>query len=247
MKLEGTVALVTGASRGIGRAIALAFAQEGARVAVNYLRSGEEAKDVCRQINDLTHGIAVRADVSDLTHIDPLVDRVLEEFERIDILVNNAGIYRRNTFFESNGKTWDNVMGTNLKGPYFLAQRVAAHMVEQEAGNIVNISSVAGIKQKVKKGLEYGISKCALNYLTRSLSLILAEHGIRVNAIAPGYAATELTSYDEGAAAKKAAKVPLGKIVTPEEIAKLAVYLASDDSENMTGQIIALDGGMSCL
>lgn len=244
MKLKDRVALVTGASRGIGRALALKFAEEGADVVVNYLNSEKEAWDVVREA--ARYGVAaipVKADVSKSRQVRNLVDTSIDEFGRIDILANNAGIYERINFFETAKDVWDRTMDTNLGGPFLCSQYAGMHMMERQYGKILNIASAAGINAQPGRGLEYGASKSGLVNFTKSLALTLAPY-VNVNCIAPGYTMTDMTAVHTPEYIENARKsIPLRRLNKPEDIANLALFLVSEDSRNITGQTILVDGG----
>jgi len=246
MKLDHKVALITGGSRGIGRAIALLFAREGADIAITYLKSEQQAQEVVREVKNLGRkAIAVKSDSSQYDPLQSMFDETIKAFGKVDILVNNVGIYDRTIFFESTEADWDRTMNTNLKSAYFCSQIAAKHMKENGGGNIINISSNAGIKPNVHKGIEYGISKCAIIYLTQALALTLASENIRVNCIAPGYTDTDMAKYKNDLELKKQVEqgIPSERTNQPEEIAQAALFLASDSAKNITGQVIVIDGG----
>jgi len=245
MKLKNKTALITGASGGIGKAMALLFAQEGANIAIHCLNHGKEEDDLMKVIRSKYKRKVecFEADISKLTDIKEMVSKVHKTFGRIDILINNAGIFIENSFFETTEETWEKALNTNLKGAYFCAQYVAKIMLKQKSGNILNISSVAGIYPR-KDTFEYDISKAGLIHFSKSLALILAPH-IRVNSLAPSYTLTGLLSFmkDPKAVKEKIKLVPLGRLNEPEDIAKAALFLVSEDSRNITGQVLIVDGG----
>jgi 3-oxoacyl-[acyl-carrier protein] reductase len=246
MKLKEKVALITGASRGIGRAIALLFAKEGAKVIVNYVHSKEKAEEVVSKIRKLgSDAISIKADVSNLEELKFLVEKSIEKFGRIDILVNNAGVYFRNTLEESTEEIWDKTINIDLRAPYFLSKLVSKYMLEQKSGKIINIASIAGIKPR-DKSIEYQIAKAGVITMTKALSLALAPY-INVNCISPGHTMTDMTGYDKNPEKKKRAEnnIPLKRIGQPEDIAKAALFLASSDSDYITGANIVVDGGRS--
>ena len=246
MKLEDKVALITGASRGIGKAIALKFSEEGAKIIINYNKSEQEAFKVFETIkNNGQEAYLMQADISKHIDIRNIIKNVMEECGKIDILVNNAGMVLRNSFFESNEESWSSIMDTNLKSAYFCSQIAAKEMLKRKTGSIINISSNSGIIPRKSKGIEYGISKAGMIYLTKSLALILAPY-LRVNCIAPGWTETDMNIrfYNDAKARTDTENIiPLGRINKPEDIAKTALFLASDDSSNITGEIIIVDGG----
>jgi NAD(P)-dependent dehydrogenase (short-subunit alcohol dehydrogenase family) len=247
------VYLVTGGRRGIGRGIALGFAEAGADVAVcdNVVDDGELAA-VAEEIKRLGgHSLAAQTDVTKKSQVDSLVNRVLDEFGVIDILVNNAGIITGGTLLETSEDDWDSVINVNLKGCYLCCVAVARGMVERRSGNIVNVASAGGIRLREGSGGNvYNISKAGVIMLTKVLAHNLGEYNIRVNAIAPSIVADSgmaqaagLDSLNPEIAAKLVATTPLGRIATVDEIVGSALFLASDASSYVTGHTIVLDGG----
>jgi 3-oxoacyl-[acyl-carrier protein] reductase len=245
MKLKDKVVLVTGGSRGIGRSIALLFASEGAKIAIHCKVHDKEEDELMREIRR-KHGVATEcfaADVGSVAAIRKMVAAAQKKFGRIDILVNNAGIYPENSFFESTEDIWNNVMDINLKSAYFCSQLVAKIMLKQRSGNIINIASVAGLYPRAAS-LEYAISKAGMIHFSKSLALTLAPH-VRVNAIAPSYTWSGFMPFmkDKKKVKEKLKLIPLGRFNEPEDVANAALFLASDDSRNMTGQVMVIDGG----
>lgn len=246
MKLTGKVALVTGAQQGIGRATALAFAEEGADVAVNWL----DDRDAAEQVADMVRGhgrraLSHRADVSRLDQVAAMVAAVGQELGPIDILVNNAAVFPRVAFLDMSEADWDFVLGVNLKGTCFCAQAVAKAMVAAgRAGAIVNLTSGAAFRSS-PRGAHYVASKGGVLSLTRALAMELAPYRIRANAIAPGLTDTAQPRYgsSEAELAEAAQRVPFGRMAQPEEIARAAVFLASDDATFITGQTLHVNGG----
>jgi len=250
--LEGKVAIVTGGSKGIGRATALGLAEAGADVAVasRKLQDLEKAADEIRALG--RRALPVSAHVGRLADIHELVEKVKATFGRIDILVNNAGTNPAyTTILDSQERLWDSIMNLNLKGPYFLIQEVARVMKEHGGGSIINVSSVDGFRPHDQLGI-YSISKAGLNMLTRSAALELAPYRIRVNGIAPGAVQTRILdamfahlSQEDAKKEKErmAAHYPLRRIADPEDMVGAMVYLASDASSFTTGEVIAVDGG----
>ena len=246
MKLEGQVALVTGGSRSIGRAVALAFAREGAAVAVNYVSHGEEAESAAREIEKLgRRGLAVRADTSQRAQVQAMVDEVTTRLGPIDILVNNAGVQKRVFFLELDEADWDWMLGVNLKGYFLVGQAVAARMKARGRGKIINVSSeAAGFP--APRMTAYCVSKAGVAMLTKCMALELAPYGIRVNALAPGLTRTDINRKDlEDDTFLKArlTRIPLGRVMAPEDLVGAAVFLASADSDMMTGMTLQVDGG----
>ncbi len=247
MRLKGCVAIVTGGNRGIGQAIALGLAREGAAVVVNNSRPDGTAEEVVRSIcSSGGKALALPADVSNLMEHERLVTSALDGFGRLDILVNNAGIEIHEPFIGTRPETWDRTLAVNLKGPYFLSQKAAQAMIPSGGGKIINISSVHD-RVPLRNRSAYAISKGGLAMLTKSLAFELAEHGIAVNAISPGAILTDMN--------RKSLSIPenrercLGKIAVKRfgevgDIVGAAVFLASRESDYITGATIYIDGGM---
>lgn len=251
--LEGKVALITGGSRGIGRATAIAFARAGASVALTS-RKQEDLDRVAEEIKGMGgNAFPAAAHVGKLEEIQPMVDRVVAEYGRIDILVNNAGgVPTVALCLDVEERLWNTVMNLNFKGVYFLSQAVARLMKDQGGGSIINVASTSGFKPEYKNGL-YSMAKAAVVMMTRSMALELAEFSIRVNAIAPGPIMTKLLKASFATMPEEKAKIgeellanttPLRRIGDPDEIAGAMVYLASDASSYTTGETIVIDGGM---
>ena len=245
MRLSGKVALVTGAQQGIGRAIAVALAGEGADVAVNFLDDREAGERVAGLVRGLGRkAIAVEGDVTRIRDVEALVAAAGSTLGPPGILVNNAGVFPRSEFLELAEREWDHVLGVNLKGSFLCAQATARAMVAAgRPGAIVNISSSA-IRGDAR-GVHYSASKAGVLGLTRAMALALAPHRIRVNAIAPGLTNTAQPRYgnSEEQIAARAREIPLGRMAEPEEIARVAVFLASDDAGWMTGELVHVNGG----
>ena len=247
MRLKDRVAIVTGASRGIGRAIALGLAREGAAVVVNNSRRDGLAEEVVGSISASGgRALALRADIGNLGEHDRLVSSALEQFGRLDILVNNAGVEFREPFLRSQPETWDQTLSVNLKGPYFLSQKAAHAMMRSGGGKIINLSSVHD-RVPLRDRSIYSISKGGLAMLTKSLAFELAEHGINVNAISPGAILTDMNreslSVSENLT-RVLGKIALKRLGTVEDIVGAAVFLASSDSDYVTGATLYVDGGM---
>jgi 3-oxoacyl-[acyl-carrier protein] reductase len=245
MRLEGKVALVTGAQQGIGRAIAVALARDGADVGVNFLDDAPAAERVAGEIRGLgRRAVTVQGDVSRTASVESMVKTVVDTLGPPDVLVNNAGVFPRASFLELQEREWDHVLGINLKGSFLCAQAVARALVAAgRPGAIVNISSSA--VRGDPRGVHYSSSKAGVVGLTRAMALALAPHGIRVNAIAPGLTDTAQPRYGntEEQIVERAREIPLGRIAQPEEIAKVAVFLASPESGWVTGELIHVNGG----
>jgi 3-oxoacyl-[acyl-carrier protein] reductase len=245
MRLEGTVALVTGAQQGIGRAIAVALARDGADVGVNFLDDAAAAEGVAGEVRGLgRRAVTVQGDVSKAASVEAMVKAVSAALGPPEVLVNNAGVFPRASFLELPELEWDHVLGVNLKGSFLCAQAVARALVAaNRPGAIVNISSSA--VRGDPRGVHYSSSKAGIVGLTRAMALALAPHRIRVNAIAPGLTDTAQPRYGntEEQIAERAREIPLGRIAQPEEIAKVAVFLASSESGWVTGELIHVNGG----
>ena len=245
MKLRGRIALVTGAQQGIGRGIALAFAREGADVAVNYLDDRAAAEKVMQEVRAAGgRAVLVQADVARPADAQRMVAQVQSELGGLDVLVNNAGVYPRVPFLEMRETDWDHVVDVNLKGGFFCAQAAARAMVAAgRRGSIINMASQA-VRGAVR-GVHYSASKGGVVAMTRATALELAPHGIRVNAIAPGLTDTAQPRYgnNEEELAAMASAVPLGRMAQPDDIAAVAVFLASDDARHVTGQTVHVNGG----
>lgn len=250
--LKGKVALVTGGSRGLGRAMALALAQAGADVALN-ARSANGLQAAVQEIQRLgVRALAVPGDVSQQEDAKRMVERTHQQFGRIDILVNNAGVWEGTYFVRLPKEAWDRVLSVNLTGAYLVARWVARGMLKQRSGKIIQIASISGLKGS-PQAAAYCAAKAGLIQMTRVMAIELGPAGIRVNAIAPGFFATDMTrpyTETEEPAEKSAfenyvGKIPLGRFGRPEDLAGLVVFLASPASDHITGQTIVIDGGES--
>jgi 3-oxoacyl-[acyl-carrier protein] reductase len=244
MKLKDKVALVTGASRGLGQAIALQLAKDGAQVVVNYVTSADKAGEVVAAIKAAGgKASAMKADVSNLEEVEKMVDTIYEQFGRIDILVNNAGVTRDELLISMEKEDWDRVIATNLGGLFNCSKAVAKYMMVQKSGRIINMSSVAG-ERGGRGQSNYAASKGAVNAFTRSVAMELARKKVTVNAVAPGVVETEMSSE----VIRRAQDIILNSVALkrlgqPEEIAKVVAFLASDDASYITGEVIRVDGG----
>ena len=243
--LDGKVAIVTGASRGIGRAIAERFAAEGARVVVNYVSGSPAAEAVVAAIGARGgEAIPVRADVSRRADVAALVSATIARFGRIDILVNNAGIMVTKDVFETTEDDWDRTIDINLKGAYLCSKAVAPIMIEQQGGTIVNMSSNSGLYHpSAMRFTEYVVSKAGMNGLTKALALALGPH-VTVNAICPGWIRADMVEVIDPAVQQRILEeTALGRWGTPEDIAAAAVFLASADAAFITGELLIVAGG----
>lgn len=242
---DNRVALVTGGSRGIGRAIALALAKAGCDVAVNYAGNKEAASDVVKQIEQMGRkGLIIQANIGDGQEAKSLVEQTVSHFGKIDILVNNAGITRDNLLMRMKEEEFDQVIETNLKGVFNCLQAVTRPMMRQRYGRIINISSVVGVLGNPGQA-NYVAAKAGVIGLTKSAARELASRGITVNAIAPGFIETDMTKQlSEDTREQLMAQIPLARLGQPEDIARAVLFLASDDADYMTGQTLHVDGGM---
>ena len=242
--LLGRTALVTGASRGIGKGIALALAREGADVAVNFVGSKEKAQKVVKDIKAMgRRAIAVQADVSDETQVAKMKEQVHKELGPVDILINNAGIHQHLKFWELSKKDWEHVIGVNLTGPFLVTKAFVEDMRSRRSGRIINISSIIGLIGTDHE-LHYAASKAGLFGVTKSMALELAPYKITVNCVAPGWIDTDMTADFKGPDAEALLKkIPTRTVGRPEDIANAVVFLASKDADWMTGETIHVNGG----
>jgi NAD(P)-dependent dehydrogenase (short-subunit alcohol dehydrogenase family) len=247
MRLSGKTAIVTGARRGIGRAIALALAREGSNVVVSDI-SREDCQKVVDEIEELGRkGLALKCDVSSSAEVEDMVKRTVAEFDRVDILVNNAGIVAFKPFLELTDEEWDKTLNVNLRGQFLCARAAAGEMIKNKRGRIINIASISSGGCGIAFPLiaHYTASKGGVVALTEALALELTPQGINVNAICPGAIDTDMVKgVKEGGQLKQVlARIPKGRLGQPDEIASLAVFLASEESDYISGAAIVIDGG----
>jgi 3-oxoacyl-[acyl-carrier protein] reductase len=245
MELEGRTALVTGASRGIGRAIAIYLAELGAQVAVNYSSSEQRAIEVVEAIRGKGgRAIAVKADVSNPQEVEAMFEKVLNEFGDLHILVNNAGITRDALLIRMKQEDWDAVLDTNLKGVYNCSKAAAKIMIKKRRGKIINISSVVGVAGNAGQS-NYAAAKAGVIGFSKAIARELAPRNIQVNVVAPGFIETDMTAaLPESIRQEMLKQIPLGRYGDPMDVAYVVGFLASDKSRYITGQVIHVDGGM---
>ena len=245
MLLDGKVALVTGASRGIGRAIALKLAAEGAKVAINYAGNTAKAEEVKAEIEkNGGEAILVQADVSDSAAVEAMVNATVEAFGQIDILVNNAGITRDGLLMRMKDEDFDAVINTNLKGVFYCTKLVSKLMMKKRSGRIINMASVVGLMGNAGQ-TNYAAAKAGVIGFSKSAAKELAARGITVNMVAPGFIDTDMTAaMTDKAKEMTLTGIPLNRMGTPEDVANAVAFLVSDNASYITGQVINVDGGM---
>ncbi len=247
MKLKDKVAMITGSSRGIGRAIAIRFAEEGCNIVINYYQNKRAAKEVEEIIKSMgRNALVVQADISCRKDVQCLIKSTLETLGCIDILVNNTGILQQKPFDQITDYEWDRMLAVCLKGPFICAQEAFPHLKQKREGKIINISSMGG-QYGGPKAPHYSAAKAGLISLTKSLARIMAEFGVTVNCISPGFINTDMSSREinELGGIKAVGKnVPLGRIGEPKDIADAALFLASDESCYITGETLCVNGGL---
>jgi 3-oxoacyl-[acyl-carrier protein] reductase len=245
MKLEGKAALVTGASRGIGREIALELARQGADVAVNFAGSEAKANEIFDEIKALGRdAFTVQCDVSNAEQVADMVKQTIDRFGHLDILVNNAGITKDNLIMRMKEEEWDDVININLKGVFLCTKAVTRQMMKQRNGRIINVASIVGVSGNPGQA-NYVAAKAGVIGLTKTTAKELSSRNITVNAIAPGFITTDMTDkLTEEVKTEMLKQIPLARFGEPKDIAKVTAFLASDDSSYMTGQTLHIDGGM---
>lgn len=245
MNLSGKNALITGGSRGIGKEIAIELSKNGVNVAISYISNKEKAEEVVNEIKkNGVIGIAVKADVSKEEDVTDMMEFVNNEIGPLDILVNNAGKTRDNLIIRMKTEEWDEVIGTNLKGTYLCTKAVVRGMMKRKHGKIINIASVVGVTGNFGQG-NYSASKAGVIGFTKSMAKELASRGINVNAVAPGFIETDMTEIlKEDVKDSLVKNIPMGRSGRPSDIANIVVFLASEKSDYITGQVINVDGGM---
>ena len=246
MNFTGKTAVVTGGSRGLGRAVCLELAAGGANVVLCYAGNEAAANETVAACETLgARAVAVRCDVADSAQVKALMDEALKDFGRIDILVNNAGITRDGLLMMMKETDFDAVINTNLKGAFLCMKAVARQMIKQRYGRIVNLSSVVGLRGNAGQ-VNYAASKAGVIGMTKSLAKELASRGVTVNAVAPGFMETDMTAaMPEAARTATLAAIPMGRMGAAEDVAKAVAFLASEEAGYITGQVVAVDGGMA--
>ncbi len=246
MLLKNKVAIVTGGSRGIGKAIVLEFAKQGASVAFNFVKSEDKALALKKEIESFGgKALTFRQDVKDYNAIKVMVEGVRSHFGRLDIIVNNAGILRDKALMLMEEQDWEDVIATNLSGAFNLIRAAIVTFMKQKSGNIINITSVSGLKGMPRQ-VNYSASKAGLIGLTKALAREVGPYNVRVNAIAPGYIDTDMIQgIKDDAKEEILKKIPLGKIGRAEEVGYVAAFLASNEAKYITGQVLTIDGGLA--
>lgn len=245
MRLKNKIALITGASRGIGKSVAILLAKEGAKIVVNYFSSEKEAFEVVEEIKKIgSEAIAIKCDVSKEKEVNVMVRETLSAFGRIDILVNNAGILIPKSFNETTPEIWNQTINSNLLGTYNCIKAVSKEMKKQKSGKIINVSSIASIVGSLSS-TPYSVSKAGMDALTKTLALEFGKYNVQINSIAPGPVNTDLMveNYSKKIIDKLASETPMGRIAKPEDIAKAILFFASADSDFVNGQTLIVDGG----
>ncbi len=246
-RLEGKAAVVTGGGRGIGRAICLAFAKEGADVVVNYASKDQPAQEVTEMVKRIGRkAVPVKGNVAVKADAERIIQTAVDQFGKIDILVNNAGATRPSMLYKMSEEQWDEVLAIHLKGPFLCIQAASKYMMEQKRGKIINVTSAAGIGG-TKGQINYSSAKGGIVALTKSAARELASYGVTVNVVSPGYVSTEMTEKirtDPKLQEIYAGRILLGRFAEPEEVVPAFVFLASEESNYITGQLLCIDGGL---
>lgn len=246
MSQSSPVVLITGASRGIGRAIALRFARDGARIGINYLSNVKAAEATAEDVSRLgAEPLLLPGDVSDQVIVASMLDSLLQRWGRIDVLINNAGIVRDTLILRMSDDDWDTVLQTNLRSAFLCTRAVLRPMLRQRSGRIINVASISGLRGNAGQS-NYAASKAALIGFTKSVAREVASRGITVNAVAPGLIETDITTnMPEKARAALIEQIPLGRMGTIDEVANVVSFLASEPASYVTGQAIVVDGGLA--
>jgi 3-oxoacyl-[acyl-carrier protein] reductase len=245
--LDSKTVIVTGSGRGIGRAIALAFAHEGSDLVVNVSKNVDEMNQLVKEIEQLGgKAFGVVCDVSKRSDAEMLARKAIDRFGKIDVLVNNAGIARPAMCFRIGEEDWNTVIGVNLTGTLNCTRAVAPHMIKRKSGKIVNVSSIAG-RDGMVGNINYAASKAGVFGITKTAAKELARYGINVNCVAPGFIETQMTEWLKEARFQERylPLIPLGRLGKPDEVASLVLFLSSDEGSYITGEVFAIDGGMS--
>ncbi len=245
MRFSGKVVLVTGASRGIGRAIALAFGKDGAKVAVNYTKEKAKAEEVVKSIKASgSDAMPIKCDVSDEAQVKKMIGQIVKEFGRIDVLVNNAGIVFDAPFDERTTEQWKKTLAVDLDGVYFCCKYAVEHMKKQKYGRIINISSTSAVNTYKPTSIDYAAAKAGVVMFSKALAKELGRYNILVNAVAPGWVNTEMNlTLPQDFLKTEAERVFIGRFCDPDEIAKPVLFLASDDASFVNGELLVVDGG----
>lgn len=247
MNLQGKVAIVTGGSRGIGKSICMKLAEKGCNVVINYVKNESFALEVAREIENMgQRAYLVKKDVSKIKEAEELIEEVYKKFNNIDILVNNAGITKDTLFLRMTEEDFDKVLDTNLKGTFNVTKAAVKYMVKKRFGRIINISSIVGIYGNAGQ-VNYAAAKAGIIGFTKALAKELGSRKITVNAVAPGFIKTDMTTpiIEKETEEKIIERIPLKRIGLPEDVANLVAFLASDEASYITGQVIAIDGGLT--
>jgi 3-oxoacyl-[acyl-carrier protein] reductase len=246
MNKDNKIAFITGASRGIGKAIAISLAKDGIYVIINYRNNEESAKEVLDEITNLGgNGEIIQGDISNFDESKEVIDKIVQECGKIDIMVNNAGITRDQLLLRMTEEDFDSVINVNLKGTFNCIKNVTRSMMKKRSGKIINIASVVGLSGNIGQS-NYAASKAGIIGLTKSVAREFASRGIQVNAVAPGFIETDMTNtLSDQVKDELLKRIPLNKLGKPEDVANVVSFLASDKADYITGQVITVDGGMT--